>query len=60
MIDKAPLPDASKSTLSEGDALVLALTRRFRTSIQEADVDGRVFSILKPANSDDLIREKIS
>ena len=58
MIDKAPLSGASKSTVPDGDALVLALTRRFRTSIQDAVVDGRVFSILKPANSDDLIREE--
>jgi ETFB lysine methyltransferase len=40
------------------DALVQALERRFRTSIADATVDGRTFSILKPANSDDLIREE--
>ena len=42
----------------DGDALVLALSRRFRTSIQEAIVGEHVFSILKPANPDDLIREE--
>jgi ETFB lysine methyltransferase len=42
----------------DGDALVLALTRRFRTSIQDAVVGNRTFSILKPANPDDLIREE--
>jgi predicted nicotinamide N-methyase len=58
MIDKAPASEASKRTGPDGDALVLTLTRRFRTSIQEAVVDGHVYSILKPANSDDLIREE--
>lgn len=58
MIDKAPFPEASKTTVLDGDALVLALNRRFRTAIHEAIVDQRVYSILKPANSDDLIREE--
>ena len=58
MIDKAPISDASKSAVMEGDALVLALSRRFRTSIQEAIVGEHAFSILKPANADDLIREE--
>ena len=58
MIDKAPISDASKSAVMDGDALVLALSRRFRTSIQEAIVGDHVFSILKPANADDLIREE--
>jgi ETFB lysine methyltransferase len=58
VIDKAPFSDESKSAVLDGDALVLALGRRFRTSIQEAVVDDHVYSILKPANSDDLIREE--
>jgi ETFB lysine methyltransferase len=58
VIDKAPSSDTSSSAVLDGDALVLALNRRFRTSIQEAIVDQHVFSILKPANSDDLIREE--
>ena len=58
MIDKAPISDSSKAAVLDGDALVLALNRRFRTSVQEAIVDEHVFSILKPANSDDLIREE--
>jgi len=58
VIDKAPSSDTSNSAVLDGDALVLALNRRFRTSIQEAIVDQHVFSILKPANSDDLIREE--
>ena len=58
MIDKAPISDTSKSAVMDGDALVLALNRRFRTSIQEAIVGEHVFSILKPANADDLIREE--
>ena len=42
----------------DGEALVGALTRRFRTSVEDATVDEHTFSILKPANSDDLIREE--
>jgi predicted nicotinamide N-methyase len=41
-----------------GDALVSALNRRFRTSVEDATVDAHTFSILKPADSDDLIREE--
>ena len=41
-----------------GDALVSALKARFRTSIEDATVEAHTFSILKPANSDDLIREE--
>lgn len=41
-----------------GAALVGALERRFRTSVEDATIGGRTFSILKPANSDDLIREE--
>jgi predicted nicotinamide N-methyase len=57
VIDKAS-HDSGSGRKSEGAALVQALTRRFRTSIQDAVVDKRVYSILKPANSDDLIREE--
>jgi len=57
VIDKAPSSDERERTAVDGDALVLALVRRFRTSVQEAIVDDHVFSILKPANADDLIRE---
>ena len=42
----------------DGEALVGALTRRFRTSVEDATVDEHTFSILNPANSDDLIREE--
>jgi predicted nicotinamide N-methyase len=38
--------------------LVTSLSNRFRTSIEDATVDTHTFSILKPANSDDLIREE--
>jgi ETFB lysine methyltransferase len=41
-----------------GAALVGALERRFRTSVDDATINGRTFSILKPANADDLIREE--
>jgi len=58
VIDKAPVSDARKGAVLDGDALVIALGRRFRTSIAEAVVDEHTYSILKPANSDDLIREE--
>ena len=40
-----------------GAELVRALERRFRTSVDDATIGDRTFSILKPANADDLIRE---
>jgi predicted nicotinamide N-methyase len=40
------------------DALVEALQNRFRTSIDDVAIGKRNFSILRPANSDDLIREE--
>jgi predicted nicotinamide N-methyase len=58
MIDRGNLSDIGKSAVLDGEALVGALTRRFRTSVEDATVDEHTFSILKPANSDDLIREE--
>ena len=58
MIDRPDLPNLGRTAILDGDALVVALTRRFRTSIEDATVDERTFSILKPANPDDLIREE--
>jgi predicted nicotinamide N-methyase len=57
VIDKGDLSNVDQSALA-GDALVTALNRRFRTSVEDATVDAHTFSILKPANSDDLIREE--
>jgi len=57
LIDKGNLSSVDHSVLA-GDALVTALNRRFRTSVEDATVDAHTFSILKPANSDDLIREE--
>ena len=57
MIDKVDLSSVGRSVLS-GDALVTALNRRFRTSVEDATVNAHTFSILRPANSDDLIREE--
>ncbi|MEA2766176.1 MAG: lysine methyltransferase, partial [Gemmatimonadaceae bacterium] len=57
MIDKGDLSNVDQSVLA-GDALVTALNHRFRTSVEDATVDAHTFSILKPANSDDLIREE--
>jgi predicted nicotinamide N-methyase len=58
VIDRPDLPNLGRSAVLDGDALVVALTRRFRTSIEDATVDEHIFSILKPANPDDLIREE--
>jgi predicted nicotinamide N-methyase len=58
VIDKGEFSKIETTAVLDGDALVVALTRRFRTSIEDATVDERTFSILKPANSDDLIREE--
>jgi len=58
VIDRGDVSRLGNSALLDGDALVLALTRRFRTSIEDATIDARTFSILKPANPDDLIREE--
>lgn len=58
MIDKGDLSEIKKGAVLDGEALVGALTRRFRTSVEDATVDEHTFSILKPANSDDLIREE--
>lgn len=41
-----------------GNALVEAVERRFRTSVADVTIGDRSFSILKPANADDLIREE--
>jgi predicted nicotinamide N-methyase len=59
MIDRGgDLSALGKAAVLDGEALVVALTRRFRTSVEDATVDAHTFSILKPANSDDLIREE--
>lgn len=42
----------------EADDLVDALEHRFVTEVAEVDVGSRMFSILRPKNSDDLIREE--
>jgi predicted nicotinamide N-methyase len=57
MIDKGDVSNIDHSHLMGAD-LVTALNRRFRTSVEDATVDAHTFSILKPANSDDLIREE--
>jgi predicted nicotinamide N-methyase len=59
VIDRSgDLSEIGKAAGLDGEALVIALTRRFRTSVEDATVDAHTFSILKPANSDDLIREE--
>jgi predicted nicotinamide N-methyase len=59
MIDRSRnLSENAKAAALDGEALVGALTRRFRTSVEDATLDTHTFSILKPANSDDLIREE--
>jgi predicted nicotinamide N-methyase len=58
VIDRGDLSKVEAPATLDGEALVGALTRRFRTSVEDATVDAHTFSILKPANSDDLIREE--
>jgi predicted nicotinamide N-methyase len=57
VIDKGDLSKVDRPVLA-GNALVTALNRRFRTSVEDATIDAHTFSILRPANSDDLIREE--
>jgi predicted nicotinamide N-methyase len=42
----------------EGAELVDALERRFETVVSDVDAGDRTFSLLRPRNSDDLIREE--
>ncbi|MEO5902990.1 MAG: methyltransferase domain-containing protein [Gemmatimonadaceae bacterium] len=42
----------------EGAELVDSLERRFKTVVSDVEVGGRTLSILRPSNSDDLIREE--
>jgi predicted nicotinamide N-methyase len=42
----------------EGEALIAALEARFKTVTGDVDVGNRTLSILRPSNSDDLIREE--
>jgi predicted nicotinamide N-methyase len=51
-------PVAAELADLHGDELVRALERRFDTNVAEVTVAGRSISILRPRNSDDLIREE--
>ena len=51
-------PVAAELADLHGDELVRALERRFDTSVADVTVAGRSISILRPRNSDDLIREE--
>ena len=42
----------------DGDDLVEALEKRFKTVVSDVEVGNRTLSILRPSNSDDLIREE--
>jgi ETFB lysine methyltransferase len=57
VIDRNDVTELGEGLL-DGDALVLALSRRFRTTVQDAVVGDRTYSIFKPANADDLIKEE--
>jgi predicted nicotinamide N-methyase len=57
VIDTGDLSNVERPVLA-GNALIDALNRRFRTSVEDATVEAHIFSILRPANSDDLIREE--
>jgi predicted nicotinamide N-methyase len=58
VIDRGVVPEIGKTATLDGDALVLALTRRFRTTVQDAVIGDQTYSIFKPANADDLIKEE--
>ncbi len=51
---------ANKTELHDlhGDDLVAALRDRFKTVVSDVPVGDRTFSIVRPSNSDDLIREE--
>lgn len=51
-------PVAADLAELEGAELVEALERRFKTVTNDIDIGPRTFSILRPSNSDDLIREE--
>lgn len=51
-------PLVAELTDLEGDELDEALKRRFDTITSDVDIADRVLSILRPRNSDDLIREE--
>ena len=51
-------PVAAELEDLEGAELVDALERRFSTVYSDVDIGERTFSILRPRNSDDLIREE--
>src|SRR5258705_12446898 len=59
MIDGGnPSDIGTRIPVLDGGGLVGAPPRRFRTSVEDATVDEHTFSILKPANPDDLIKEE--
>ena len=41
-----------------GADLVTALEKRFKTAVNDVEIGSRTVSILRPSNSDDLIREE--
>ncbi|MDO8500868.1 MAG: methyltransferase domain-containing protein [Gemmatimonadaceae bacterium] len=51
-------PAVAEFTDLEGEELVEALEKRFDTVTGDVEVGSRTFSILRPKNSDDLIREE--
>lgn len=51
-------PLVAELTDLEGEELDEALKRRFDTTTSDVDIADRVLSILRPRNSDDLIREE--
>jgi predicted nicotinamide N-methyase len=58
VIDRGSGSEIGETAALDGDALVVALTRRFRSTVLEAAVGDRTYSIFKPANPDDLIKEE--
>ena len=51
-------PVVEELTNLHGQTLVDALEKRFDTATDDVDIGSRTFSIIRPRNSDDLIREE--
>lgn len=58
MPERAPVVPPPATPEPTGAALVADLERRFVTAVEDVDVDGETFPILRPRNSDDLITEE--
>ena len=58
MTERGVASEADHASLEEIERLAIAIQRRIRTTITDVAVGDRSYSILRPANADDLIREE--